>query len=528
VAINDSQLNATTGGIGNGGSITVGANTLSLSSQNVQTSINASTFPNSAGNGGAIQLTANNMSLDGNSLIIAKTQGSGNAGDITIAATNISLNGRGSTALIAADTLGPGKAGLIDIGVNQLTLGPGSQISTSSGADIDGQGRGAAGTIEIHGLQGKNLAADSVTLSSGGIFSSTQGQGVGGDVSILANMVMLDGKSTISADTASPFSSAVGGDITITANTLLSMKGGSTITAGSLETQTVTPKANAGSITITAPTFTMDGAGTNISATTEGTGIAGNITANVGTLAMTNGASISSSSTLTAPTAGNAGNITLVSTQDLFLTDSTVQTSAAQATGGNITLTAPGIVLLDNSKLTSSVNGPVGSNGGNITIDPQFVILRNNSQILAQANAGQGGNITIVATGAVLEEPGSVIDASSALGINGEVDIHAPIQQLSGTIVPLPQAYGNIATLYGQHCAAQKGGQFSSFVQRGRDGVPPQPRDYIPSPLMFELSETPPPTGTLPPPSLPAVRLGMSELGQPSPTSFTILSGCRS
>src|SRR6476646_10311589 len=71
------------------------------------------------------------------------------------------------------------------------------------------------------------------------------------------------------------------------------------------------------------------------------------------------------------------------------------------------------------------------------------------------------------------------------------INIQSPIQQLSGAIAPLPQAFANIANLYGQHCAAQKGGQFSSFVQGTRDGLPPQPGDVMGSPLTFEPLRSP-------------------------------------
>jgi hypothetical protein len=189
------------------------------------------------------------------------------------------------------------------------------------------------------------------------------------------------------------------------------------------------------------------------------------------------------------------------------------------------------MVRLVGVNLTSSVNGPANSNGGNITIDtahPQFVIMQGNSQVLAKANAGQGGAITIIG-GVVLQDAGSVLDASAGpAGVSGTVNIQSPFQQLSGAIAPLPQAFAVATNLYGQRCAAEKGGQFSSFVQGARDGVPPQPGDLIPSPLMMELDEAPLSIGSQSTSSLAAIRLGLPDFDHPSPVTFMSFAGCRS
>jgi hypothetical protein len=268
--------------------------------------------------------------------------------------------------------------------------------------------------------------------------------------------------------------------------------------------------------------------GGSITAETGGTAAGGTITVTGSNFSMSNGAKISTSSTSAVPlTAGTAGNIGLKSATDLTIENGTVTTQAAQASGGDIKLAAPGTILLDNAKIISSVNGPAGSNGGNISIDPQFVILLNGSQILAQAFGGNGGSINIV-TNTFLDEPGTLIDASSSLGVSGKIVIQSPIQNLAGAIAPLPQNLVSLASLYGQHCAAQKGGQFSSFVQGQRDGLPTQPGDSISSPLGPELfsrqlrSEKPNPV------TLAAARLGLNDSMSFSLTALSLTSGCRS
>ncbi|RMH35973.1 MAG: hypothetical protein D6690_07225 [Nitrospirae bacterium] len=88
----------------------------------------------------------------------------------------------------------------------------------------------------------------------------------------------------------------------------------------------------------------------------------------------------------------------------------------------------------------------------------------------------------------IFVDPLSTLDASSALGVSGSVDIQAPIQNLSGTIAPLPQSPITVAALYGSRCAAQKNGKFSSFSAIHSNGIPQIPGGWLPSPLPKRLT----------------------------------------
>ncbi len=122
--------------------------------------------------------------------------------------------------------------------------------------------------------------------------------------------------------------------------------------------------------------------------------------------------------------------------------------------------------------------------GGNVTIDPQFVLLQN-SQIVANAFEGQGGNIRIQAQRAFLADPASIVSASSALGINGVVNIQAPVTSISGAIAPLPQEFAPITELLRDRCAGRlREGRVSRLVLGGRDGIPSEPGSLLLSPLI--------------------------------------------
>jgi large exoprotein involved in heme utilization and adhesion len=161
-----------------------------------------------------------------------------------------------------------------------------------------------------------------------------------------------------------------------------------------------------------------------------------------------------------------------------------VTTALAQTGGGRIELRAGRLVQLFDSALTTTVQGG-GGDAGNISLNAPSVVL-DGSQLIANAFEGLGGNIRIEA-GVFLADPASLVSASSALGIQGLVDIRAPVTSLSGTLAPLPQTFVSAAALLPARCAARaQGGKLSSLVLGGRDGRPLDPGDVLPSPLALD------------------------------------------
>jgi hypothetical protein len=215
-----------------------------------------------------------------------------------------------------------------------------------------------------------------------------------------------------------------------------------------------------------------------ISSASLGTGPGGNISIGVNNIWLSDGAVISAEGS----GAGDAGNIDITAADSLLMRNSSITTEAKQADGGNIQVNAGYKVSLVDSKITASVGGGPDTLGGNITIDPQYVIL-NDSQIIANAYEGKGGNIRIIAD-VFLASPDSIVDASSALGIDGTVDIRAPITNISGTLAPMRGNFLSAEALLRDRCAARvRGGKYSSFVVSGRDGLPIRPGSVLPSPI---------------------------------------------
>jgi large exoprotein involved in heme utilization and adhesion len=201
--------------------------------------------------------------------------------------------------------------------------------------------------------------------------------------------------------------------------------------------------------------------------------------------------------------AGNAGDIRILGADALQLSGgSAVTTEAVQADGGDIQIAAQTLLRLHDSAITATVGGGRETVGGNITIDPEFIVLQN-SQIIANAREGQGGRIQLTA-GVFLADPASRVTASSELGIDGQVNIQAPIANLSGALRPLSPDFAVAAALFRDRCTARRReGTVSTLVERGRDGVPAAPQGALPSRLPRAASHSAR-TASLP---LPATRL---------------------
>jgi large exoprotein involved in heme utilization and adhesion len=314
-------------------------------------------------------------------------------------------------------------------------------------------------------------AADSVFLSGlcSEISTSTTGSGRGGDIVLSSPTLTLQNQAAIYADTTG---SGQGGDIGISV-TSLTMSGGSRISSS-----TYGSTGDGGQVTVQADKdVSLIGPSTGMYSGSSGQGNGGDINLRVAELRLTDRAQISASSQAT----GDAGNIDITATGSFFSRTGEVSTSSKYADGGNITFTVPYMVHLKESEITASVGGGAGTVGGNISIDPQFVIL-DHSKIIANAFEGQGGNIHIVSK-VFLADPFSTVDASSALGIDGTVDIRAPITEISGTLVPLDKNFISAFELLREPCMARiRGGKYSSFLASGRDGLPLEPGRLLPSP----------------------------------------------
>ena len=500
--------------------------------------------PASLGNGGDITLTTYSLLLGDSSLIRAGTGGDGNGGDITITTDTLEVKGKGSifspvfggtgsggkitisaehimmsnekypgwASGISARTYypGTGKGSDIKVDTKQLDMSPGTEISSGTwylgqGGDIQVR---VAGDVFIEGTKEQSPAGNPVYT---GIFANTFWSADAGAIEISADNLEMTNNAGIQVQTVSTGNAGIatvsvgslklldgshitasgyygsGGDagkVDIVADNILisgpKNPDDSVGTPTGITTASSEWGGQGGDISILTDKLTLTNKGV-ITATSWGPDPGGEIAVSARNIEILNDAFISSGSFRE----GDAGDIYLGATDTFLMQNSAVTTESRMADGGNIKVDSQNLIHLMDSTITSSVGGGADTIGGNISIDPEFVVL-NNSRIIANAYAGMGGNIDIV-TDVFLADPESMVDASSTLGINGSVDIQAPITSVSGSIAPLPEDFRSVIALLRKPCMARiQQGKYSSFVINGRDGIPREPGLALQSPLLLQ------------------------------------------
>jgi filamentous hemagglutinin family protein len=462
-------------GVGNSGNIEVSANRVFISGLENSTqpfNVDATGFFTGSlqGYGGDVYIKTDSLTMTNRGLISSTSYGSGRAGNIKVDAQSVELlNG----AFMLSSAYGSGNGGNIEVIADSVLV---SGVHPAPVSDITGNisltpsGIGSQAFINGGNAGDVGITAGTLNVLDGArISTQTFGAGNGGNIEITANNVLISGVNTafkefligqgIGAEEAGKLASA----------SLLTSTNGSFLGSGTT--------GNAGNMQITARNVQVQDGGL-ISSKTETSGNGGNIELIVDRLNLFNRAAVSAESS----GAGYAGNIGIKATDTLLIKDSSITTEAKYTDGGNIKVDAGYMVNLIDSKITASVGGGPQTVGGNITIDPQYVIL-NDSQIIANAYEGKGGNIKINAD-VFLASPESIVDASSALGINGTVDIQAPIQNISGILVPMQGSFLLSETLLRDRCMAKiRGEKYSSLIVSGRDGLPIRPGSVLPSPI---------------------------------------------
>lgn len=529
VSIENGQISATTFGQADAGSINIVAGSLFVG-QNAQ--VSSSTL--GTGKGGAISVTGDSVTVRGGgndspSLIAAITSGLGEAGEVNLDVATLSLEAGGSvqaSALLSGTAKGgnvninasdwvrvtgtdgdgapsaigsfgvlgdagsvnivtpelillddgtieasntDGNAGNINLQVGRLEIGTDSAISAFT------SGTGTGGRIFVEATE------EILVAPFGGIVAVTAGSGTGGSIELHTPLLTVDG-GVITSGSSDPFNAAAptgpAGNVLIGADQLIISSGGkidsstsSTLATGAGGNVTVT-------VTGTAVINGMNenGSPSSIQSNTTGAAPGGTITISAGNLFVGNGGKVSSTSTGSKD--ATAGDITVTVATDLIMQNGAFTTQADVADGGNIKFNVGNIVWLTDSTITASVGQGFGG-GGNIDIDPAFVIL-DSSQVIANAFGGPGGNITIV-TGQFLASPDSVVSASSALGIAGNVVIDAPDTDIAGALAALPANLADAASQLAQQCSARGGRTLASFVGTGRGGLPVRPGGALPA-----------------------------------------------
>jgi hypothetical protein len=199
---------------------------------------------------------------------------------------------------------------------------------------------------------------------------------------------------------------------------------------------------------------------------------------------------------ITSGSTGNvaAGQINVGFDQLLKLSNSFITTRANGGNGGAITLQGSGNLLLLNSAVTTSVTGGAG-NGGDLQIQAQNLVM-DSGTIKANAQSGNGGNINLqvralVPSGNTLNgkpftssaallpgpdnvRPNNIIEAVSATGVSGTINLTAPQLNLSGVLANIGNTAFDSSRVKPDTCTVDPG---SSLTVQGRGGLLPKGDD---------------------------------------------------
>jgi len=453
ILMDNSAIFSKTSSDARGGSIEIKAQDsimLYNESELVADSYNADNF--NYGEAGNILINAPNISLINSVYISSDTYKGGKGGNITINSSKsiyISNESKIFSVTEGKDEKA-GAGGSIHINCKDMTLINNSVISSDT---FYGYGQG--GEIIIKGLQ--NEQSDSLIVHGSYIFSgSIEGHGNGGKISIKSNKISFVSGGQIGSESTG---SGKGGEVNIYGKTINLYEKNENGNLCKIYTSALFKGENAGdagNIFINADSLSFDDK-SNISASTNGHGNAGEINLIIDNLLLDSMSFISSSSDSNSSD-GNAGLINMNINNSIILKNNSSITTSTNGTGnaGNIQINLKELLLDSESIISSSSNGNDKSgHAGTIIIKeihPNFhtsAVLKNKSKLTTSCNGRNiAGSIQIDLDDLYLNTGASISSTSNFIGIANQQDIIAAgsIQIHANNLIEIMDSETNINT----------------------------------------------------------------------------------
>ena len=304
-------------------------------------SLSNGAFVDASGEGGGdVQLRGARLEMSQSSNIWADTLGAENGGKVLVRTTEVVL---GEDSFLRANVAptGTGTGGNLTIDTSRLVVRAGSQVSVAT------FGHGKGGNLQINADDSVELIGTSANSQfASGLSAQSEGRGDAGDMTIDTRRLLLQEGAQVSVAT---FGQGKGGNLQINADDSVEMVG------------------------ISANSEFASG----LSAQSNGSGDAGEVTIDTGRLLLRNGAQVSVA-------------------------------TFGQGKGGNLKINAhDSVEMVGNSANSEFVSGlfapSLGSgNAGNVKIDTGRLLLRDGAQVSAITEGeGKGGNLQIVAEDSV-------------------------------------------------------------------------------------------------------------------------------
>ncbi|MDJ0682989.1 MAG: filamentous hemagglutinin N-terminal domain-containing protein [Xenococcaceae cyanobacterium MO_167.B52] len=430
----------------------------------------------------------------------------GENSEINNSGTSVIMNLRGDNIIINSSrilnsNINDNKGGIISLtATNSIQLNQ-SLLATQSGLS-DGPDKPIISAKENGGDILMNARV--ISLQNGSIITADNlSEGGGGNINIQAQesleisdvakiksslpsgeiiSVLLPSAIVVNVDSEATGS---GGNITITTDKL-------NITNGGRIDSSTKGIGNAGTITINAEdSITISGNSRNFDsglyASSEGqnlnAGESGSLSINTSQLLLEDKGLISVENF----GQKNAGNINIVSEEITLNSNSEIRANTNSGNGGSINIISNNIILQGQSGIFVDAKGD--GNGGNIAISTKTLVLFDDSKIIANAEEGRGGNIFIETKAlfpvdAVERE---LIDASSEVGIDGEITIVSPDIDSKIKTNLQEQSPISLEKLIYTGCGLNSDFTANRFSYLGRGGISPSPLTVFTEDMVSEL-----------------------------------------
>ncbi|MEH2192246.1 MAG: S-layer family protein [Nostoc sp.] len=452
-------------------------------------------YVDASGEGGSnILLQGRNVLLTGSSQILANSLSAQLAANLTVTASDtVELIGPGRPLTVG--TFSGGDAGNLTINTRKLIVSNGAQVflDNSVSNSVAQLTVNASDSVElIGGFSFPSSTSPIGNFIPSGLFSITYDVGNAGNITINTRRLSIQEGARVSTESDGQFlfsenqfkpATGQGGNLTVNASESIELTG-------------------------TSPNGSIP---SSLSASTTGSGSAGDLNITTGQLIVRNGAAINVSSEARkdvnyqegVPNLGKAGELN-INARSILLDKGTLTSNSDSGKGGNIRLQVQDLLLMRrNSQI--STNAGANGDGGRITIyAPKGFLVATpfgNNDITANANFGSGGKIAITAKNIFGFVPRSRTDLERLLNtkdpeqlkpsklqtsditafsqqnpsLNGTVQINSPDADPSKGLVELPVNLVDASQKIAAGC--DSGGKIarSSFITTGRGGLVADP-----------------------------------------------------
>ncbi|CAN5548691.1 hypothetical protein BH10CYA1_BH10CYA1_61310 [soil metagenome] len=407
---------------GKGGNITLGGGATKYSIKNANGILASALGGN--GDGGTITLAADTLTnaTGAASTIAANGFGTGNGGKVSLTlSTNITLSSAATAFALEAKSGTTGNGGEIDVTANNVTI---DSAKLTASAATNGKG----GTINLKAFAAFKLTAGNIKADGVGA------NGLGGNISVTGDTLTFSG--TGKTITANGASTQKGGNITVKATAATAAINVSATDAGGVSlSANGGPSGSGGVIDVQTPgTLTVNG--TNVLVTAGGNGDGGTINFHdLGTFTLKLGTNLSADAAGT----GFGGKITIAqnsSTNPMTLVTTLISAGGAYNAATNqgvVNISSPGAINASSMRLFAKSTAP-NTNGGQILITGNTSAIDVHSTILdasAQSGNGTGGTVQVTGNAGILIDHVSIKADGIGTGQGGFV-----------TLLPGPSAYG--------------------------------------------------------------------------------------